>query len=94
MSSKGKYFDGAIKIKKKRFSHTFDDSGPSGSAGPDGRASMTVTGRVTKASVTGTVDFHEETYAYAGQPHTYTCDSGVLTWTASRGGVYPTPKPA
>jgi hypothetical protein len=92
-ATKTNSYSGLMRVKNKRFSHTFEDSGPGSTYGSNGRGTMTVTGRVTKASVSGTVLLHEDLYPGGEDPHTRICDTGVLTWTASRGGVYPTPKP-
>lgn len=80
-------FGNQMKIKNRRFSGTFRDLDRG--APPDVVAGnfFKVTGRVGKNSVTGTV--HARSYIPASNdpefPHAAaTCDSGVLTWTASR----------
>lgn len=74
-------FGNQLKIKKKRFSGTFRDSGFASSAA-DG-SFLRVTGRVGKRSVTGTVHAHGYLPARDGNPAA-TCDTGVLTWSAKR----------
>ena len=57
----------SIPIRNRRFSRTFRD--------PDYPGFLTVTGRVTKKSVTGTI---------RAQDSGINCDSGVLTYNASK----------
>jgi hypothetical protein len=72
-----------VKIKNKRFSVTYRDPGSGGDY-------LAVTGRVSKKSVTGTVHGYASIAATTpdaagngGHPAA-TCDTGVLTWTATR----------
>jgi hypothetical protein len=83
-------FGDQLKIKNKRFSGTFRELEGAPKDVVDGNF-FTVTGRVTKKSVTGTV--HARSYQPASPPGTLpvdrphpaaTCDTGVLTWSATR----------
>jgi hypothetical protein len=81
-----KFGDG-IKIKNRRFSGTFREL--EGDVPPDVLAQnfFKVTGRVGKRSVTGTVHARDYTPASSDPENpnpAATCDSGVLTWRASR----------
>ncbi len=63
-----------VKIKKGRFSTTMRLSADH---------FTTVTGRVSKRSVRGTVQAHSYYEATSDRP-AYTCDTGVLTYTATK----------
>ena len=85
--------DRAAKIKNGKVSHTFRD--PEGATPAEVAGNFfTLTGRVTKKSITGTIRAHSYEIAEQGTTaeRVETCDTGVLTYTASRGAPEP-PKP-
>src|SRR5829696_1081907 len=65
-----------VRIKNRRFSVTWRDYGVTGDY-------IRITGRVTKKSVTGTVHGYAEQAADDYHPAA-TCDTGVLSWSATR----------
>lgn len=73
---------GDLKIKHKRFSGNVSPDLDS-PGGYDPNLYALVTGTVGKRSVTGTVHAHAYQAATSSHPAA-TCDTGVLTWTASR----------
>jgi len=77
-------FGDPIKIKKKKFSGTWHGSFSTDVPKDvyDGNF-FTVTGKVSKKSITGTV--HARAYSPADSEHpAATCDTGVITYTASK----------
>jgi hypothetical protein len=84
-----------VKIKKNgRFSHTYRDHTEGATPAEVAGNFFTLTGRVNKNSITGTIQAHSYRVAEPGTTaeRVETCDTGVLTYTASRGAPAP-PKP-
>jgi hypothetical protein len=87
----GQTFGDQINFKKKRFSATWSALGPDAPQTVVEQNTFRITGRVTKRSVTGTLRAYNYSPAgvySTGSTDTYfpaaTCDSGVLTYRASR----------
>lgn len=67
--------EGPVKVKNGRFSVTLKLSA---------ETFTTITGRVTKKSVSGTVRGVDDKQAVGPNNPAYTCDTGVLTWKATK----------